>query len=61
MHLSKAKWKEKKKINVAKGSDTEYSVVEYLHESDHLKIVDDKGKVKYLSRKEFMENYYELI
>ena len=61
MHLSKAKWKEKRKLNVANASDKEYILDCYDQDTDSVCVVSDDEVVQWISRVMFMEKYYELV
>ena len=60
MHLSKAKWKEKRKLNAASSNDKEYTLDCYDQDTDSVCVVSDDEVVQWISRVVFMENYYEI-
>lgn len=61
MHLSKAKWKKKRKLSAASSCDKEFTLDCYDQDTDSVCVVSDTGEITWVQREAFMENYYELI
>lgn len=61
MRLSKAKWKEKRKLNAASSNDKEYTLDCYDQDTDSVCVVSDDKSVQWIAREHFTENYYELV